>query len=857
MSAIAGILYLDGRPAEAATVDMMLAAMAHRGPDHAETWADGPIAFGCRLLRTTPESSSERLPLCDGARGIAITADARIDNREALLAALNLPGADAALLPDSTIILAAYARWGPACVEKFLGDFSFAIWDPRERTLFCARDHFGVRPFIYCQTDRFLAFASEIGGLLALADVPRRIDESQVLEYLSAYYEDTSSTFYRDIRKLPPAHGIVVKNGALSKRRYWTLAHPPDRRPKSDAENIETFRDIFIEAVRCRVRSSGAVGAALSGGLNSSSVALAARRLLLKRNGSPLHTFSLVFDDVPQSDERSYQQAALAAGDMVPRTIRGDRIGPLLELERVIDHMGEPFLAPNLFLHWEMYRAAKASGTAVFLDGLDGDTTVSHGTARITELALAGRWPTLLREVRTVSRRFNTPMRSVFRTRVIAPIIPDRLRAIRRRLFGQQSFGPPTRLQLNEAFARRTNFAARAAEFAYADRKMPVTEKAAHLRSLSRGLLSRVLDVADRASAAFSIEARYPFLRPAPDRILSRRPGKPEAARWLDPLDHAPCDGWDTSGRDSVARRKKQSRTQFRPHPAYDRSRSAGRDHRRHGRSIGRVPRHEGVAHAARPVCRRKDDVRRTSRHARSDPRRVASPHGALARCRPPKNVSSEMLRLLCRRPHGMITSPMGCESGRQFHYPNSLPCRSAQPPFAGQTRQGGNAAQPVDGCDVLVQIDTVEPPPRDAIALAAARWIKGRAVWRDYPGTCRMLVREGREIVIEPAPRVDERALRLVVLGNGVGMILHQRGLLVLHASAVAIAGAAVVFSGFSGAGKSTIAAALNRRGHPLVADDVVAVRAEPDGYVVLPGFPQVKLSPEVAEISATTIAI
>ena len=218
----------------------------------------------------------------------------------------------------------------------------------------------------------------------------------------------------------------------------------------------------------------------------------------------------MVFDDVPQSDERSYQQAALAAGDMVPRTIRGDRIGPLLELERVIDHMGEPFLAPNLFLHWGMYRAAKASGTAVFLDGLDGDTTVSHGTARITELALAGRWPTLLREVRTVSRRFNTPMGSVFRT-CHPPMISDRLRAIRRRLFGQQFLGPPTRLQLNEAFARRTNFAARAAEFAYADRKMPVTEKAAHLRSLSRGLLSRVLDVADRASAAFSIEARYPF----------------------------------------------------------------------------------------------------------------------------------------------------------------------------------------------------------------------------------------------------------------------------------------------------------------------------------------------------------
>lgn len=93
MSAIAGILYLDGRPAQASRLDGMLEAMAHRGPSHAETWADGPMALGCRLLRTTPESSDERLPLCDEARGTVITADARIDNRAALIAELGPAGA--------------------------------------------------------------------------------------------------------------------------------------------------------------------------------------------------------------------------------------------------------------------------------------------------------------------------------------------------------------------------------------------------------------------------------------------------------------------------------------------------------------------------------------------------------------------------------------------------------------------------------------------------------------------------------------------------------------------------------------------------------------------------------------------
>ena len=325
MSAIAGIVYFDGKPAQTGGLDMMLGATAHRGPDHVGTWFDGPVALGCRLLRTTPESLDERAPLCHEARGTVITADARIDNRDALISALGMTGAAPAGPPDSAIILAAYERWGYACAEKLLGDFAFAIWDRRQGTLFCARDHFGVRPFIYCKTDRFLAFSSEIRGLLALAEIPRRIDEQQILEYLSAYYEDTSSTFYRDIRKLPPAHSIIVKHGELSRRRYWALAYQGDHAPKSDAENVEAFRHIFVDAVRCRVRSAGRVGSTLSGGLDSSFVALTARRLLLERHGQPLHTFSLIFDDVPQSDERSYQHAALAVGDMVPHAHPGRR----------------------------------------------------------------------------------------------------------------------------------------------------------------------------------------------------------------------------------------------------------------------------------------------------------------------------------------------------------------------------------------------------------------------------------------------------------------------------------------------------------------------------------------------------
>jgi hypothetical protein len=143
-----------------------------------------------------------------------------------------------------------------------------------------------------------------------------------------------------------------------------------------------------------------------------------------------------------------------------------------------------------------------------------------------------------------------------------------------------------------------------------------------------------------------------------------------------------------------------------------------------------------------------------------------------------------------------------------------------------------------------------VGPVSDEAVSIGSGQWACGGTVWLDYEQVCRMLVRDGCEIVVEPAPDVDDRAIRLLVLGNGLGVILHQRGFLVLHGGAVAIDNSAVAFLGFSGAGKSTMAGALIDRGHALVADDVVAVdltdTARP---LVLPAFPQIKLHPVAAE--------
>src|SRR2546427_256925 len=311
VTGIAGLWRRDGRPGEPAELDGMLARVAHRGPDGTGAWREGPVALGHGMLHTTPESLREQQPLV-GTRGdLVLVADARIDNRGELCSLLPAPS-DAT---DAELILAAYERWGEHCPEHLLGDFAFAMWDGRTQRLFCARDHFGVKPLYYHhRPSRLFAFASEIKGLLALPDVPRRLNETRVADYLVPLLEDKVITFYEEIVRLPPAHRMVVSRDGVLIEQYWALDPEREIRMKSDAEYAEAFREIFTEAVRCRLRSAFPVGSMLSGGLDSSSIACVARELLAEDGGGKLHTFSAIFPDVPECDEREYIDAVVAGG---------------------------------------------------------------------------------------------------------------------------------------------------------------------------------------------------------------------------------------------------------------------------------------------------------------------------------------------------------------------------------------------------------------------------------------------------------------------------------------------------------------------------------------------------------------
>ena len=167
MSGITGLFYRDGRSVSRKQIEDMNSHLSHRGPDGSSFWTGESIAMGHQMMFTTPESLYENLPFHDTENGLVITSDARIDNREELSFLLEME--NKANISDSYYILKAYQKWGKSCPEKLLGDFSFAIWDNDRESLFCARDHMGIKPFYYYLSDEVFFFATEIKALICHA----------------------------------------------------------------------------------------------------------------------------------------------------------------------------------------------------------------------------------------------------------------------------------------------------------------------------------------------------------------------------------------------------------------------------------------------------------------------------------------------------------------------------------------------------------------------------------------------------------------------------------------------------------------------------------------------------------------
>lgn len=516
MSGIVGIFRCDNGDAQEHELRKMLDTISHRGSDASGTWSGGPAGLGNCLRWTTPESVHEKLPRtnCSGVHVIA--ADARIDNRDDLIRTLGIR-TTSRFVTDSDLILEAYGKWGENCPEHLIGDFSFAIWDHPERKLFCARDSAGIRSFYYYFSPELFVFGSEIKALTALAAVPAVLNEVRIGDYLINLYEDRAMTFYKDIFRLPASSTLTVRPGHMHLRTYWRLDCGRELRLRDDGEYASAFREVFDEAVKCRVRSAFPVGSALSGGLDSSAIACTARNVLSAREPQAgLHTFSIIFPGLPEQDlrvidERPHIDEVLRTGNFTPHFIRGDQLSPMEDVSLVHHHLDEANFAPNLYLHWGMYRAASQNGVRVFLDGLDGDTTISHGFEYLEELARHFRWKQLHTEASLLAKHLfgGARTRRVIWNYCLRDMTPVWMHRAWRLLHGRFGEVRSNSTLVHPDFTRRIALRKRAQSLTNNSR--PRSAREYHHKVLTLSLYAHTLEMADKASAAFGIEARYPF----------------------------------------------------------------------------------------------------------------------------------------------------------------------------------------------------------------------------------------------------------------------------------------------------------------------------------------------------------
>ncbi len=379
---------------------------SNRRSDH--WWTYGEVA-----MRYFPPAGIESMH--DGgvyrpmaANGIAVLADARFDFVDRCYGATDAPPSRIGDSSDA-LVHTAYRRWGAAWVNHVQGDFAAVIWDQNTRTLYCYRDRFGCKPLYYTLTDALCCVASEVRTLLSLASVDPAINEAKIADYLIPQLEgaDIQETFYRHIHALLPGHSLRVAPQRVDRCRYWSLALPDRGFSGSTEEAVAGFRQLLAHSIGRRLQHAARPASMLSGGLDSSAIAVfSARQLPLAQDRLPVILAASEHPD-PQSDTWHARQVAAACPharliEVMPR----DLADYSANLENYLIRMTDLFDANMAHVPFAVYSQAASSACDVVFDGIDGDAVTSLTTGYVGYLWRQGRFVRGAREACLYSRRY-------------------------------------------------------------------------------------------------------------------------------------------------------------------------------------------------------------------------------------------------------------------------------------------------------------------------------------------------------------------------------------------------------------------------------------------------------------------
>jgi asparagine synthase (glutamine-hydrolysing) len=378
MCGIAGQYCYNGSLPDEKLLAEMSKRLAHRGPDGEGTFIHGSIGLAHRRLAIIDLSENAHQPMSNEDNTLWLVYNGEIYNFVELRSELIQKGHSFKSKTDSEVILHAYEEWGTECLARFNGMWAFALWDEKQQQLFCARDRFGIKPFYYTEVAGSLIFASEIKALLAHPGVDKKPDEKTLLAYLAWGVLDYSEkTMFGGILQLRPAHAMVVKSGEKPELyRYWDVTvNPSTRSDVPDLDSEARFLSLLRDAVRIHLRSDVAVGTCLSGGIDSSTLAVLINERI--RTGSPesvgerQKTFSAYFDDARFDERRYIEMVAMATG------VDGYRVQPDTgkvwdDLNKLLYMQDEPFGSLSIYAQYCVMRLA-AERVKVVLDGQGAD----------------------------------------------------------------------------------------------------------------------------------------------------------------------------------------------------------------------------------------------------------------------------------------------------------------------------------------------------------------------------------------------------------------------------------------------------------------------------------------------------
>ena len=439
MSTIFGIFNRNGEDISGEAFSSWRNAMDYWEPDATGSWVRDAVGLGHLMLWNTPESKLDSVPrlLDDESNPVVITADVRLDNRSELVRDLSdqpqLAGRETDTITDTELLLAAYQQWGVDSPGKLLGDFAFVIWDGRKQCLFCARDHVGIKQFYFHLSDTRFVFANDLKGLMQHPGIPTRINDEAVANFLThSQLVSNTLTFFVHAQKLPPAHTLLIKGAAVQKKCYWRAEDAPGVHLPDTPAYAARLGELFEQAVHARVRSAYPVTSHLSGGLDSSCIAVIAARKLAEK-GEQLRSCNWVHSPTEDDDashmEWSNSKAIAAAEDIDHDYVDINESDIFQQISKHSIAYGDSAI---FFNEYVLSDAVSGSGSRTILSGWGGDELATyHGQSYYSDLFLRGRVWKVFSEIRSkVSKKDKHGLKNVlgaFYHKVILPMTPRSL----------------------------------------------------------------------------------------------------------------------------------------------------------------------------------------------------------------------------------------------------------------------------------------------------------------------------------------------------------------------------------------------------------------------------------------------